>query len=327
MKEIMIKGGGYEARLFPEAGGALVTLRKGDVRVFAPCDSEEEARQAPTRHGLPCLFPPNRIDAGHFVFEGREYQFPMKPNKANNFSHGFLHTRPWTAVNQTGHGVTMRFDCNEQTDFYPYYPHKFRMDVEYCLSEEGLCQKVSLSNQGALNMPVGLGWHTAFCLPFVPGSDPSGVRFRASVGRRVLLSERMLPTGEVRELDHEEQQIRAAEGQSPMYRELDDHFTALPLEMNGKPFHGAILEDPAAGVRIVYEVDPAYRHWMIFNAHSSGRLICIEPQNWRINAPNLGLGEEEAGIDVLKPGETKEYVSRIRVESIPNPAPAAADVC
>lgn len=316
MKEdgLIIAGGGYEAKLYPEAGGALVTLNKGRIRVFAPCSSLGEAQEAPTRHGLPCLFPPNRIDAGHFVFEGREYQFPMKPNKANNFSHGFLQTRPWMVAQRTDDSVTMRFDCQEGTDFYPYYPHQFRMDVTYGLTQEGLSQTVRLTNGSAEDMPVGLGWHTAFCLPFVPGSDATGIRFRASVGKRILLNERMLPTGEVRILDEEEMRIRSAEGQSPIYRPMDDHFTAQPMEWRGKPFHGAILEDRQAGARIVYEVDPAYRHWMIFNAHSSGNLICIEPQNWRINAPNLGLPEEEAGIDVLKPGQSREYRSRIWVE-------------
>ena len=305
-EKIVIRHGEYRAEIFPEAGGALVTLDKGDVHVFWPCESGDEAAAAPTRHGLPCLFPPNRIDAGHFWFDGREYQFPMKPNKANNFSHGFLHIRPWKAVDVTENSVTMRYDCDESTDFYPYYPHKFRFDVRYTLSDEGLCQEAEVTNYGELPMPIGLGWHTAFALS---GGE---TKVRMSVGKRILFSDRMLPTGDVRDLSEAEKLFRADAGQSPVYAPMDDHFTVEKIQYNGRDFHGAILED--TGVRIIYEVDDAYKHWMVFNAKAAGNIICIEPQNWRINAPNLDMPYEESGLDVLKKGESKCYVSRIKVE-------------
>lgn len=313
--KVTIRGGGYEAVLFPEAGGALVTLRKGDWDAFWPCESAEEAMAAPTRHGLPCLFPPNRIDEGRFTFDGRLYRFTMKePNPKRLFSHGFLYTRPWQAVGLRENEVTMRFDCDERTDFYPDFPHAFRMDVRYTLTDQGLIQEALIENRSADKMPVGLGWHTAFLLPLSPDASAESVRMRVSVGRRVLLDERMLPTGETRPLNEAEKALRDPEGQSPLYKELDDHFTAEPIFIDGKPFHGAILEDGKR--RILYEADPAYRHWMLFNAHASGNLICIEPQNWRINAPNLPLSYEESGLDVLAPGESKRYDSRIQMTEL-----------
>lgn len=311
--KIILRGGGYEAVLFPEAGGALVTLRKGDWDAFWPCETAEEAMAAPTRHGLPCLFPPNRIDEGRFTFDGRSYQFTMKqPNPKRLFSHGFLYTRPWQAVQVQENAVTMRFDCDSHTDFYPDFPHAFRMDVLYTLTEEGLLQNVCLENRSSHKMPVGLGWHTAFKLPLSPDAPSDSVRMRVSVGQRILLDDRMLPTGKVRTLDEAEQKLRSDEGQSPLYKDLDDHFTAEPILVDGKPFHGAILT--SADRRILYEVDPSYRHWMLFNAHSAGNLICIEPQNWRINAPNLPLPYEVSGLDILAPGENVSYYSRIRME-------------
>ncbi len=316
-EKLKIQYGDYEAVLYPEAGGALVTLRKGDTQVFWPCKNAQEAMEAPTRHGLPCLFPPNRIDAGHFVFDGREYQFPMRPNKANNFSHGFLHIRPWKTEKLTENTAVLRYDCDETTDFYPAYPHRFRMEVRYTLTEAGLSQEAQVTNFGSTAMPVGLGWHTAFLLPFAPDSTAENVRCRISLGQRILLNERMLPTGELRALSEEEQKFREAEGQSPLYAPMDDHFTAEPILVDGKPFHGAVLEDRQAGTQILYEVDAAYKHWMIFNARAAGNLICIEPQNWRINAPNLGIPYEEAGLDVLRPGESKCYKARIEVRRIP----------
>ena len=44
---------------------------------------------------------------------------------------------------------------------------------------------------------------------------------------------------------------------------------------------------------------------MIWNCRQEGSFICIEPQNWRINAPNLDLPREESGLDVLADQETR----------------------
>ena len=118
---------------------------------------------APTRHGLPCLFPPNRIDEGRFTFDGRSYQFTMKqPNPKRLFSHGFLYTRPWQAVQVQENAVTMRFDCDSHTDFYPDFPHAFRMDVLYTLTEEGLLQNVCLEKP---KFPIRCRWAWDGILP------------------------------------------------------------------------------------------------------------------------------------------------------------------
>ena len=53
---------------------------------------------------------------------------------------------------------------------------------------------------------------------------------------------------------------------------------------------------------------------MIWNKGCCGDMICIEPQDWRINAPNLveTLGAE-AGFDVLEPGESVQAVSHLSI--------------
>ena len=92
---------------------------------------------------------------------------------------------------------------------------------------------------------------------------------------------------------------------------MDDHYTVRYLEKDGKSFHGALIH--RAHGTVCYEVDPFYRHWMVWNCGQKGGFICLEPQNWRINAPNLveTLGKD-AGFDVLESGqqiEVKAYLS------------------
>ena len=67
---------------------------------------------------------------------------------------------------------------------------------------------------------------------------------------------------------------------------------------------------------MVYKVDPLYKHWMIWNAWQNGSFICIEPQNWRVNAPNLPIPAEESGMAALKAGETLVATATVTVENL-----------
>ena len=309
MKLIELAYGGYRMQAVPELGGQVISLEKNGVEAFnVPTDPELFVAKS-TSYGLPILFPPNRIDGGRFVTPTREYQFAINEPARGNSLHGFLHKRPWKLVKAEKGTLQMEYAADAETDFYQYYPHIFRAALNYQLSEAGLYQEVCIENQGDEPMPIGLGFHSAFKV------DEQSL-IRVSVGRRILMGERMLPTGELRELNEEEARLRA-EGLTPVAWSMDDHYTAEPMEVDGKPFHGAIVE--RADGRIFYEVDPFYQHWMIWNSNQVGNLICLEPQNWRVNAPNLvseGMSGQEAGFCQLQPGKALKVYTRLWIESI-----------
>src|SRR5262245_1543016 len=50
----------------------------------------------PTRSGIPILFPfPNRIRAGRYRWEGKDYQLEITDTALGNAIHGFACRRPW----------------------------------------------------------------------------------------------------------------------------------------------------------------------------------------------------------------------------------------
>lgn len=304
-----VKAGGYEAKILPEIGGNLISLKKGDAELLHQYDTLESIAQKPTWYGLPVLFPPNRIEDGVFTFEGRRYEFPRNEVTRNNSLHGFLQDRPWKlAVVKDSDGesqVCLTFEAREGSDFYPYYPHVFTAQILYTLNHDGLTQEFKLRNDGTGKMPFGLGWHSAFRAAL-------DTTIQVSVDSRVVMSERMLPTGDVLALSEEEEKMRT-EGLSPFYADLDGHFTSKPLEGN---FHGAVITTPSLGIKTWYEVDSAYKHWMIWNCEREGSFICIEPQNWRVNAPNLPISEEESGMASLLPGENFVAIAKIWAECL-----------
>ena len=307
MEIVELEYGGYRMQVVPQLGGQVISLEKNGIEAFnVPSDPVLFVEKS-TSYGLPILFPPNRIDGGKFKTETREYQFAINEPARGNSLHGFLHKRPWKLVKAEEGTLQVEYEAGQETDFYQYYPHTFRAVQTNQLSEEGLYQEISIENQGDEPMPIGLGFHSAFKV------DEESL-IRISVGKRILMSDRMLPTGEVRDLNEEEARLRA-KGLTPIAWSMDDHYTAEPIEENGKPFHGAIVERKDG--RIFYEVDSFYQHWMIWNSNQAGNLICLEPQNWRVNAPNLvsnGMSEQEAGFYLLQPGETLKVYTKVWIE-------------
>src|SRR5690349_20663612 len=66
----------------------------------------------PSRSGIPILFPfAGRIRGGRFRYGGRNYQLETNDNKGNAI-HGFVYTRPWRIVNQSGASVTGEFQAS-----------------------------------------------------------------------------------------------------------------------------------------------------------------------------------------------------------------------
>lgn len=304
---LTLTAGPYTAKILPSLGGQVLSLCKNGVPILHEPENEAILQQKSTWYGLPILFPPNRIDGGKFETRERAYSFPVnEPNRGNSL-HGFLHSRPWQVKEQTENSITLTYCLTPEGDFYEYYPHPFYMEQRYELSEEGLKQELVLRNTGEETMPVGLGQHSAF---YAPKPD----RIYASVGKRILMSERMLPTGKVRELNEDEKRFREGGMQVDAWA-MDDHYTVEPLLRDGKPFHGAIIEREAGTV--YYEVDSFYQHWMIWNAEGKNDFICIEPQNWRVNAPNLvssGMSKEEAGFTELAPEQELHIFTKLSME-------------
>ena len=307
MKIVEITNGSYTLQVVPELGGQVISLKKNDVEALnVPCDPELFVEKS-TSYGLPILFPPNRIDGGQFATATRAYQFAINEPARGNSLHGFLHKRAWKLTQADNNTVQVEFEADAATDFYTYYPHTFRAVQTNRLSEEGLYQEIQITNTSEEPMPIGLGFHTAFKV------DADSL-VRLSVGKRIEMSERMLPTGAVRELNEAEAPLHE-KGLVPTAWSMDDHYTVEYIEKDGKPFHGAIVE--RGDGRICYEVDPFYQHWMIWNSNQAGDMICLEPQNWRVNAPNLvsnGMSEQEAGFCQLQPGESLTVYTKLWIE-------------
>lgn len=318
-KFLRFQAGGYEGVIIPGIGGqvvALTDLKRGLELLRAPDWNDFETfKGRPQVYGMALLFPPNRIEDGKFPIAGRIEQFPTNDAKDNNHIHGFVRLRPWKVVlteclsDQVNLEVVL--EDGPDDDAYGRYQRQFRFKLRYELSQEGLKQILSITNRGSEALPVGVGFHTSFRIPFTPAGKAEDYRIKASVGEKWEIAAKNLPTGKRLPLTKEEAAYRSEEGVLAQGSAIYDHCTAQPITVDGRPFHGAIIEDRGQRIRMVYEVGPLYQHWAIWNDDGHKGFICPEPMSWVTNAPNLDLPADQTGYRLLEPGQTWEEWSRI----------------
>lgn len=302
--------GDYTALLIPEMGANLVRLantRLGVEILRAPkADEVETFKSRPQIFGLPLLFPPNRIEDGKYCVGNKTYQYPITIANENNYHHGIIKSQPFVVSKayETDEEVVIecRYYSNAANDaIYQNFPHEFKCKMVYKLSAKGLKQEVVFSNKSSEPMPVGVGFHTPMLIPFAGGKGED-YRMRVAVGEQCELSERNLPTGKRLPLNEQFTKFRNEGLQVTDCEALEAGFTAQPIEVDGKEFLGAVVENIKTGVRTFYEVDDKTIYWTIWNNGGKEPYCCPEPQSWITNAPNAE-NREAAGFRLVAPDE------------------------
>lgn len=302
MEFLTLKKGGYEAVFTPEYGAnciSLVHLASGAKLLRSP-ESPEAFESVPYLYGMPLLFPPNRIADGRFTFEGKTYQFPINEPSRNAFLHGTLYQTPFEVEELADDRVTLVYKAQKDNPYYAY-PNAFDLRVEYILNETGLTQNLKVVNHSSVSMPIGMGFHTAFPIPFMPEGKPSDMRICGNLGAEYARDpDRMLTVWEP-VADSEDKESIIAGTLCPAGRPISEQY----LCGNGRTMR---ICDVRFGQAIVYELSENYVSWLIWKEEQSD-FVCIEPQSWLVNAPNAPE-PEVAGLKAVAPNESMEFSTR-----------------
>lgn len=334
-----LQAANYVAVLLPSLGGNLISLHdrtRGFHFLHEPLATMDvnsgkeqgvslvEYFHEPFAYGIPVLFPPNRFQDGKFQFSGHTYHLPINEPKTHNHIHGFFYNQPWpiveTGVREGSAYAVLRQQVNSSHAVYKFFPHTFALTLTYELSATGLLQQVDIFNQGSTPMPVMLGFHTAFQVPFSPHSLAKDCRISINIGEKWELTDRKLPSGRKQRWDEMEKNLASKEGVQPFVHPLDAHYQAIP----GRGPNRAVLRDLRAQAEFVYETDPQYTTWMLWNKDAKSGFFCPEPMTCVVNAPNLALPDTATGLVSLAPGErwsaiSRMYVQPLSVDEIENP--------
>lgn len=324
IEALEMSAGGYEALLIPSMGANLVRLRHTatGVEILRTPRPEEmdDFRGRPQIYGLPILFPPNRISDGTYTHNGRTYRYPITIPQQNNHHHGFLKVQPFTVTRCEASRdevfVEASFFSNVFNDaIYGHFPHNFECRMQFRLSAKGLEHTAVFVNLDDVEMPVGVGYHTPINVPFAAGGNPDDYRIRLSAGRQWLLSkDRTLPTGEIVDPQGDLAGLASDEGIKPVGKALEALFEDKAIEVDGRPFHGAVMTDTKNNLQVRYEVDGQMKFWVFWNNGGGVPWACPEPMSWTIDAPNVDLPAEKTGFQAIPPRGNWQTTSKLYVK-------------
>lgn len=298
---------GYTAQIDPQRGGNCVQLSRFGAEILRTPESIDDYKTGPFFYGTPLLFFPNRISDGKFEFEGRTYVLPVNEPATGCFLHGTLHETPFEVLAKSSDCVVLQYRA---TDEKPYltFPHAFTVRLTWQLSEEGLRQKVTFTNDSDTNMPVALAFHTTFCLPFSQKSKAEVVSMQLDTS--IEYSRNMknyLPDGGYY-TDYPEKQTMENGTFHPAPHRMSRFFKMGDSKE-------LVLTDPMTGVRARYRALEGYDYWMVYNGISEN-FLSIEPQSWLSNCPNAPFPREETGFAYLKPLQSGIYETLLCIEKI-----------
>lgn len=293
-----------------EIGANLYRLKdlKNDLEILRSPDSLDQFVRSPETYGIPVLFPPNRIDAGKFVWNGRAYQFPVNETERNNHLHGLILGQEWKLEEKTAHSVRMSFSFDESKKNFKYFPHRMLLTLSYEFTADKVNQTFTVENLSKESIPVGLGYHTAFRTY----GETSKVFISAGDGLWEVQKPRYLATGKLLPWT-DETAFHLPGGFSADEREVSMHCPAAETMLDGKAFHGAVIYHPEKKLSVHYETSKNLRHWYLWNRGGHQGFFCVEPMSWMINSPNLAIPHETSGLIALSHGEKTAFTSSISV--------------
>lgn len=301
---VKIQAGNYSAVINPKRGANCISLRNSryNARILREPNGAGELDN-PYLYGMPVLYPVNRISGGEFEFEGRTYRFPINEQATNCHLHGMLHCTGFETVRQGADFI----ECVYEKPYLDF-PHRFRMEIAYRISENGLEQRTKITNLSEHNMPNFLGFHTTFCVPFLEGSSAEDIRLLADVGDEIERDMRVyLPTGKILAGDEVTEKIKSGD-----FMPFENN-----ISRNYKAEKGGRIEviDTAKKVKLVYENDDKFG-WRLFYNGNADEYICLEPMTCAANCQNSPFDRNYAGFDVIAPHSAKEYRSYIYLELV-----------
>ena len=177
---------GEQRATIVEVGGGIREYRVGQRDVLDPYPLDQMCKAA---HGAPLIPWPNRLADGRYTFDGTEYQVALTEPDKHNAIHGFLHWRPWQAVERHDDRIAMA------ATLFPMQGYPFALDlrIDYHLGPGGLSVTTTATNVGDQPCPYGCGQH-----PYLsPGEgliDDCTLELQAET--RILTdADRQLPTG------------------------------------------------------------------------------------------------------------------------------------
>ncbi len=248
-------------------------------------------RAAPTRFGLPILFPfPGHVRGSRYRWAGIERQLPPNSPDKQHYVHGFAQFRRWRVERSGSAGIIAEFSTlTDLPDHHAAgYPFAVSLRLTLQLTAGRLLIRLAATNEGEEEAPVGLGLHPYFALDAL-GGDRAAVRaWLPGQAEHTLIGS--IPTGERVAVEAGEIALPAV-GQTLLVARTD-----LAARSH------AALSGPPGSTRIALDLDEGCRDLLLF-APDKQPSISLEPHSVAPGAASQPPGSRD-GLVSLRPQAT-----------------------
>lgn len=276
--------------LVPKQGACIIDIQLAGQSILDGCATPIELDLNNWGKSAILLPFPNRLDAGQYTWDGKTYEFPINDTQTNNALHGFATDKPMEITEIKLENDQAMVHCMYQYDGQlEAYPFPFNFSVVFRIAEPAAFEvSFKISNEGSVDMPVGMGWHPYFQLS--DKLDDMELHFFGA--ELVGLSERMIPTGKLYEYDEfkTSKKIGATV--------LDNCFAIE--NTTDSPFQVA-LKGEKGTLHFWQETGPGKFNYIQLFTPPNRKALAIEPMTCNVNAFN-----NEDGLIRLKPAEEVE---------------------
>lgn len=296
----LVSDDGVTAAFVPSAGMVGASLTLDGVELLARRDGLAGYLERASTFGIPLLAPwANRLAAVHQSAAGVDWDVPVgapgvHTDDAGQAIHGLAaYAGDWTLEDASADAgaarVRARLRVDERLDRFSSFPFEHELVVEASLAGRTLRVTTSLTATGDRAVPVAFGWHPWFEFPDVPRAE---WELRAPFARRLTLSDRNIPTGEVREDPPQQGPLGSVF--------LDDVFVDVA--------DGAEVSVRAGGRGVTVRYVSGYDVGVLF-APLVSDVVCVEP----MTAPTDPFSERFP-LRLASPGETVQAVFEVTAE-------------
>ncbi len=291
-KVIVLRGKDLEARIAPEAGANLFSLKVGGEELLVQPEKMEDLKLH--RSGTPILFPmPNRVRDAVLNLEGQQFKF--EANNAKNFIHGLVRQRPWKSeppvAGKAGASAKVWIDWDEAQPDFARFPLPHRLTVTYTLTRTGVQLAYAVENRGKARLPFGFGVHPWFRVP----GERKQVFLQVPVSQR-MEAEDKLPTGKLVKVDGG-YDLRKPTSLEAL--DLDDVYFGTT------PAAAPSFEWRERGVKVTLAGSAEFTHFVVYTPPGKP-FFCMENQTSSTDAHNLharGI-KREAHLLFVEAGKT-----------------------
>ncbi len=300
-----IKHGAYSAKINLSRGANCISLRNSQYNANILREPDySKPLDNPYLYGMPILFPVNRISGGKFEFEGREYVFPVNEPNTGCHIHGMVHEQEFQIVSGGEDYVICSYRPTGRERYFGGQ-HEFEIIISYYLTDAGLEQRTEIKNLSSENMPVMIGFHTTFQIPFMENQSVNDLRILADVTDLIERNmDTYLPTGNILKQDEITKQFQ--QGIFPPFSQgISRHYKS---GANGE----MCIRDTKRNLSVRYDNSANMGFRLLYNGNAD-EYICMEPQNCLVNYMNEEFDKEYAGFEYLSPRKSKIYISKISI--------------